>query len=313
MITIDGERFLQDKINNSAHLCAGLSLINEWIEDLVLPDRIIALIGGGAVRDTFIKDTTPHDVDIFFVRDTSQSMPVSQRVLAVADLEQNLRLWLEDKNIQVNSLAVEAREDYVGNGNRYSDILEISYDGVVIQLMIPSELQNLSTLSEQFPCICSHFLDSDRQYHTTLLGFVSTISSIPCGYTRTDFNYLRKKFEGQEVIMFENSQTLFSHIIFREAGRVGLGYSTQTLTREREWVDRNRTIMNRNSSSSVCRQLMRNMFQLPETDTLDNIVPVLPNSQYTLGRIPTADQRWNTIPAPESTPRNLSDFRRFNF
>lgn len=129
MITIPiSNPSVQAKINRSEHLSVGMDLIRQWTRDLAIPDGVVPLIAGGAVRDVFFKGTTPHDVDFFFGRDGITTTPSTAGV----DTKNNLMEWLEDNEIVVTSLSTEARAEYDQNG-LFIDIVEFTYMGLRCQ------------------------------------------------------------------------------------------------------------------------------------------------------------------------------------
>lgn len=115
-----------------------------------LGEGLSPAIMGGAPRDVFFSRANPNDIDIFFFANLNYQRASSTRVLN--NLKEDLIVWLEDQNIEYESLLNEASSEY-GNVNRFLDIISFNWRDTKIQVMIPSN--RLHTSGDVFSLINS--------------------------------------------------------------------------------------------------------------------------------------------------------------
>lgn len=303
MIKVEFNEIVQDKVDRSTHLTAGLSLIKSWTDSLVMPDNVVPIIAGGAVRDVFFKDTVPHDVDIFFVSGTDAQLPPREVLSNV--LLQNLLLWFEDQEIDWRSLTRQQREEYdnAGNQNSYVEIFEFESEGITYQLMIPSSVPTLDGLLDRFPVMCKVAINHEGLYFT-LPGFAAMTADRPVGYNQRDYSYLRKKHENEEVYLFNDVNHLFNALVHKLW--TDLGYPTRTyqITSGISYASIH-SGLRADTPAIMCRGLIRERFNIPRTNLLNNMAPAL-FSQYSSTRNRLAETPNRTATGTFAT-RSVSD------
>lgn len=181
---------------------------------------IVPVIAGGAVRDGLFPHKTNHevnDIDVFFHRATTEhSVHFGDARVTRAEqqtfetvlqqLRENIMVWLEDNDIPFESLLSEQAAEYFGS-QRFLDIISFVWQGVTIQVMIPSSYLSLCSSAKSFlttmPIISGACLSLDRL--TMSPAFVAAINA-PQGVSLAgmdvDLLYLRRKFPNNEVIFF---------------------------------------------------------------------------------------------------------------
>lgn len=303
MIKVPFSGSVQNKVESSSHLTAGLALIKSWTDSLVIPDHIVPIIAGGAVRDVFFKDTIPHDIDIFFVSGTDARTP-PRDVLGNRLLE-NLLLWFEDQDITWRSLTRQQRVEYQGNQQAYSEIFEFEMEGITYQLMVPSSVPSMDGLIDRFPVMCKVALNHEGLYFT-LPGFAAMSYNIPVGYNLTDYNYLCKKHEDEEVSLFGDVTHMFNIVVNKLWS--DLGHVTRT-HRINSNVAYSAALVGSRPETipMMCRQLVRERFNIPNIDLLDNVSPQL-FSQYSSSRRRLPETSSDMISGTVSARNVAADF-----
>lgn len=304
MIKVPFSGSVQNKVESSSHLTAGLALIKSWTDSLVIPDHIVPIIAGGAVRDVFFKDTTPHDVDIFFVSGTDARQP-PRDVLGNILLE-SLLMWFEDQDITWRSLTRQQREAYENNNQfSYAEIFEFEMEGITYQLMVPSSVPSMDGLIDRFPVMCKVALNHEGLYFT-LPGFAAMSYNIPVGYNLTDYNYLCKKHEDEEVSLFGDVTHMFNIVVNKLWS--DLGHVTRTHRINRNVAYSAALVESRpDTIPMMCRRLVRERFNIPNTDILDNVSPQL-FSQYSRSRRRLPETSSGTISGTVSARNAIADF-----
>lgn len=215
---------VQRQLDNCPKLLAGRNFVDQIIEDRVVPDGCYPLISGGAVRDGILLETEPHDVDIFFasalVRGDQFSGQVAmqtqvQRAEASRLLLEDLRGWLEDKEIPYTSLLSRSSEieGYVGSGFTFNEILEFVFEGTTIQLMF-TELMSIGNIADRFPAMARIFMSRDC-VHFTHAGYAAMCFSgdrIPVCNER-EARYVLKKWPEANVVQFLNGSEMYQAFV----------------------------------------------------------------------------------------------------
>lgn len=202
----------RERIENSEHLNAGFSLIQRLKSDLVIPDGILPIIAGGAVRDVVLKNTTPHDVDIFFIKTAVINQTTEQAQEESLQLKDQILTWLESENI--SWVSRRQSRDYVGSSQTYLEIAEFVLDGITFQLMIPEYIQLADQLLSRFPtsCYCAategKFLVSPQSWVSNKIGNSVIISS-------TDSQYVDKKYPNDPYVDFVNVYSMYAYFLGR--------------------------------------------------------------------------------------------------
>ena len=281
MITVPFLGCVQRKAEDSAHLSNGLELIDSWIDGLTIPNGVVPIIAGGAVRDVMFKNTLPHDIDIFFV---SSGNPIAfSRTDAASLLIENIRMWLEDQEINWRSLSSRERAEYESSGSAFVDIIEFTRDGFTYQLMLPESIPQMDTLIDRFPVMCKFALNTEGLYFT-LPSYAAMLSEVPVGYNQRDYRYLTKKYDGQPVSMFNDVNHLYYTVISRKCQELGIEIPTIIADRRIAYNHRGNDNGRVPTLSAFCRQLIRRDFEVDESNTLENMSPVL-RANYTNDRI----------------------------
>lgn len=215
---------VQRQLDNCPKLLAGRNFVDQIIEDRVVPDGCYPLISGGAVRDGILLETEPHDVDIFFasalVRGDQFSGQVTmqtqaQRAETSRFLLEDLRGWLEDKEIPYTSLLSSSTEieGYVGSGFTLNEILEFVFEGTTIQLMF-TEPMSIGNIADRFPAMARIFMSRDY-VHFTHTGYAAMCFSggrIPVCNER-EARYVLKKWPEANVVQFLNGSEMYSAFV----------------------------------------------------------------------------------------------------
>lgn len=281
MITVPFLGCVQRKVEDSAHLSNGLELIDSWIDGLTIPNGVVPIIAGGAVRDVMFKNTLPHDIDIFFV---SSGNPIAfSRTDAASLLIENIRMWLEDQEINWRSLSATERAEYESSGSAFVDIIEFTRDGFTYQLMLPESIPQMDTLIDRFPVMCKFALNTEGLYFT-LPSYAAMLSEVPVGYNQRDYRYLTKKYDGQPVSMFNDVNHLYYTVISRKCQELEIAIPTMIADRRIAYNHRGNDDGRVPTLSAFCRQLIRRDFELDESVTLENMSPVL-RANYTNDRV----------------------------
>lgn len=281
MITIPFLGHVQRKVEDSAHLSNGLELIDIWVNGLTIPNGVVPVIAGGAVRDVIFKNTLPHDIDIFFV---SSGNPIAfSRTDAASLLIENIRMWLEDQEINWRSLSARERAEYESSGSAFIDIIEFTRDGFTYQLILPESIPQMDTLIDSFPVMCKFALNTEGLYFT-LPSYAAMLSEVPVGYNQRDYRYLTKKYDGQPISMFNDVNHLYYTVISRKCQELEIAIPTMIADRRIAYNHRGNDDGRVPTLSAFCRQLIRRDFELDESVTLENMSPVL-RANYTNDRI----------------------------
>lgn len=281
MITIPFLGRVQRKIEDSAPLSDGLDLIDVWTDGLTIPDGVVPIIAGGAVRDAIFKNTLPHDIDIFFV--SSSDVSTFNRNASALLLAENIRMWLEDQNIDWRSLSAAERADYETSGNVFIDIIEFSRNGFTYQVMLPESVPQMDTLIDRFPVMCKFALNNSGLY-CTLPSYAAMLSEVPVGYNQRDYRYLTKKYDGELVTMFNDVHHLFNSLISRKMQQLELSIPTFFANRSVDYNSRDISDNRVPTISAMTRQLIRREFELDDSVELSNMAPIL-GGRYTSDRI----------------------------
>lgn len=203
MITTDIVN-IQGLISANAKLATGVQFMHTMRSEGLLEacKGYFPAILGGAVRDGLFLNREIHDIDIFLFRDSRS--PVATDVdrtsngvrNSVGEIRQNILAWLEDMEIEHQSLLSDRASAYFGS-NQFSEILQFVWNDVTIQIMIPTaEMMSTSidNLLRTMPIFSGVALTMDylRMFDTTLAHyylpenhyFVATDRDVP---------YLRNK------------------------------------------------------------------------------------------------------------------------
>lgn len=281
MITVPFLGHVQRKVEDSAHLSNGLELIDIWVNGLTIPNGVVPIIAGGAVRDVMFKNTLPHDIDIFFVS-AGNDLAFSRTDAALLLIE-NIRMWLEDQEINWRSLSASERAEYESSGSAFVDIIEFTKDGFTYQLMLPESIPQMDTLIDRFPVMCKFALNTEGLYFT-LPSYAAMLSEVPVGYNQRDYRYLTKKYDGQPISMFNNVNHLYYTIISRKCQELEIPIPTIIADRRIDYIHRNSGNDRVPTLSVFARQLIRRDFGLDESVTLENMSPIL-RANYTTDRV----------------------------
>lgn len=192
---------------------------------------IVPTIAGGAVRDGLFPHKTNHevnDIDIFFHRATTEhtshfgdgrATRAEQQIydINLQRLRENVMVWLEDNDIPFESLLSEQAAEYFGS-QRFLDIISFVWQGVTIQMMIPSNYLSLCSSSKSFlttmPVISGACLSLDRLTMTP--AFVAAINA-PQGVSLSgmdvDLPYIRRKFPDNQVVFFTTQGMMIGYTL----------------------------------------------------------------------------------------------------
>lgn len=250
------------KVDASEKLTKGLRFIDTIIEDMVVPDGIVPVVAGGAVRDVLIKGDDPHDIDIFFVRNNAGV--TSNDFLTL--LHENLILWLEDKEIEWTTLA---RTSQYQNDDSYIDIMDFVFEGVNIQLMVPSTLRTANSLVERFPLMCRAVCNKTGLYFTAT-GFSSMTFDRPVMINDRDLRYCQKKYPDQEVYTFVSGNEMYYNFLGNFISRNEEGRLDFETTRVPSLGATFTSWPQANSLSNRFREIVRNFFGLAADFALVN-------------------------------------------
>lgn len=276
MITIPNS-YISSTVLGSEHLTKGLSLIESWITDLAIPDRISPVIAGGAVRDVFFKNQTPHDIDIFFT--ISGAVPASRRREVGLETYQRVMEWLEDQEITTTSLSVERRREYEGD-TQYLDIIEIEWQGIPVQLMFPEYPSNINTLMDSFPMMCKGMLGREALYFP-LTGYAAMSFELPVSMSGRDWNYVCKKYPGQSVAHFATTSEMSSYIAHRLHMQAGGVIETVSVPQARVGSPMPTTYFS--ATECLKRDIVRR-FNIPSVGVVPNVIAAISNDVWTTGR-----------------------------
>ena len=276
---------VQDKIDASEHLTKGLELIRTLTSELVIPDFIVPVIAGGAVRDAVFKDDTPHDIDIFFCYDGSGGAITSSSLRTKAvDTYDNMKLWFEDNGIETRSLSRETVLEYVnGTGQHYLDIIEFTLDGIVYQMMFNRDPQGLGRTLDEFPSMC-RFAIAPQGLFFTFVSMATTLSDLPVATSERDLHYVIKKYPGERFLPFEGTGDMTSIITQRYSAvnNIDMLDVTVPAVNSTRWSSYNRLL---NSSANVLRRIIRSKFGLAANVDLTNISAGNLHSAYSRNRV----------------------------
>lgn len=275
---------VQDKIDASEHLTKGLELIRTLTSELVIPDFIVPVIAGGAVRDAIFKDDTPHDIDIFFCYDSAGGSITSSALRTKAvDTYDNMKLWFEDNDITTRSLSRERITDYVnGTGQHYLDIIEFTLNGITYQMMFNQDPQGLGRTLDEFPTMC-RFALAPQGLFFTFVSMATTLTDTHMACSQRDLHYITKKYPGERFIPFEGTGDMTSITVQRYASQNNMPMldlaipGTQT-----SFTNYNRLM---NSSANLLRRIIRAKFGLLDHAEIANIPAGNLNSGYSNSRV----------------------------
>ena len=208
MITIPFE-VIESRVLANEKLSKGVDLIKELTSQLIIPNGIVPVICGGAVRDVLVKGTDPNDIDIFFVRGEGDITSRREEVFSL--LRDNLYLWLEDNEIEWNSLLRQSNYEEFSPA-QYSDIVNFEKDGVQFQLMVPTTSKALDTLCDGFPAMCRLAL-STTGFHFSAIGLAAANYDLPVMLNSRDARYCAKKYPGQNVYTFVSGNECLMNFI----------------------------------------------------------------------------------------------------
>lgn len=277
---------IQGQVNGSQHITKGLELLESLTSSLVIPNNVIPLISGGAVRDVFFRNATPHDVDIFFVLDDRSMIYHNSWLDDLSNsLYRNILLWLEDQNIEWTSLLLSDDEDifaqYQGSDERlgFNDIIQFTFDGIVIQLMIPSRVLRISTLSERFPVMCRFFLNQDGLF-TTKPAALSQALPHPVVTSDTDFRYVKKKWPNTVYFNYNTVVEMTSDVVYRVLSEDSVSplHQMNADLETRVWLPGG-------SQGSKIDSFLRSKFPLLTSDWSSRTASEVTGSNYTQGLV----------------------------
>lgn len=204
--------FVRTKMEASPHIVAGRNLIERLISDNIVPDNIHPIIAGGAVRDVFFKNQTPHDVDIFLARPyNAQAFNVIGEDSVTLFIE-DFVCWADDNEVELRRLTQEEREDYNGgNSIEIVEIFELSWMDQTIQIMF-NRTTSLTTVCDSFPIMARFFLSKDF-LHFTRNSYLSIQLQHPVVVSPRDMRYVAKKYPNSTVHAFVNVGEMAAAVI----------------------------------------------------------------------------------------------------
>lgn len=188
---------------------AGIATLDQGYSPIIL---------GGAVRDVVFEGRNPNDIDIFLYRtpQTGRAMSRASYDLSLQNIREDLYLWLEDQEIEVQSLLSERAAEYF-EGNRFLDILSFVWQGINIQVMIPQSFQqsasSVKQLLGQMPLISGCGITLENVVFTDSFVCANVLRNqniFPAAYER-DYQYLhRKRPEGRLLRINNIDQMIYS-------------------------------------------------------------------------------------------------------
>lgn len=221
--TSTSEERIQTLINGNEKLSTGMAFLQLMEEQQILTGGVESAIVGGAVRDVFFHNQNPNDIDVFLYRTRVTPLMSPHYVQYVRDIDfgrarEEILMWLEDQDIEHESLLSERAAEYFG-GQRFLDILSFEWRGVNIQIMIPNGDMNTSPLGldgllDTMPTYSKVCLTLDT-FAATNAGFTSQFLEEKPLCITADIAYLRNKFPDENYIRFANSASLVNHVFGR--------------------------------------------------------------------------------------------------
>lgn len=211
--------YIQNRLESNSRLSTGLVFLSRLSSEGILDSSTTGLspaIVGGAVRDVIFENSEPNDIDIFFYRNTSTgNRSRTDYHNSLNRLREDLLLWLEDQNIEHESLLSPQAEGYT-QGNRFLDIISFVWLGVNIQVMIPRDFLNtassVGSLVSQMPLISGAAITLNRLvFSDSFLAsqFLRRANIYPAGIERnTDYQYLRRKRPNGRILPISNLDAL---------------------------------------------------------------------------------------------------------
>lgn len=217
------EERIQTLINGNEKLSTGMAFLQLMEEQQILTGGVESAIVGGAVRDVFFHNQNPNDIDVFLYRARVAPLMSRNYVQYVRDIDfgrarEEILMWLEDQDIEHESLLSERAAEYFG-GQRFLDILSFEWNGVNIQIMIPNGDMNTSPLGldgllDTMPTYSKLCLTLDT-FASTNAGFASQFLEEKPLCITADIAYLRNKFPDERFIRFSNSGNLVTYVFGR--------------------------------------------------------------------------------------------------
>ena len=205
---------IEGTISSNAKLSTGMDFMRLMRSEGLLEASkgLFPVICGGAVRDGLFTGREINDIDIFLFRD-HRSPLVSETIgdlhVAMADVRQNVLAWLEDMEIEHQSLLSDRASAYFGS-QQFLDIIQFVWNNVTIQIMIPlgNCLQSgVDGVMRTMPLYSAVALTLNylRVYDLALANYCMPRNHYLVG-TERDVPYLRNKFPNGVLIPVNDSR-----------------------------------------------------------------------------------------------------------
>lgn len=220
MITTELEN-IQGLISSNRKLSVGMDFLRLMrTEGLLEANKgLFPAILGGAVRDGLFLGREINDIDVFLFYDQRSALTTSpltsrrERSDAMADVRQNILAWLEDMEIEWQSLLSDRASAYFGQ-NQFHEIIQFVWRETTIQVMIPngeSLNSSIDGLMRTMPLYSTVALTLNylRVYDLALANFCMPRNHYFVG-TEKDIPYLRNKAPTGVFIPVSNTNTAIS-------------------------------------------------------------------------------------------------------
>lgn len=198
---------IQGLISSNAKLSVGVDFLRLMrTEGLLEASKgLFPAICGGAVRNGLFTGREINDIDVFLFRDSRSpayqgGLDTTTALLhELTEVRQNILSWLEDQEIEWQSLLSDAASAYFGS-QQFLEIVQFVWREVTIQIMIPTSrhLSNgIDHLMRTMPLYSAVALTMDyvRVYDLALANYCLPRNQYFVG-TERDIPYLRHKFPG---------------------------------------------------------------------------------------------------------------------